>query len=104
MLLLGIGLQLLVSQAMGRSGLFDSVFVTQRQDLRGTRLAQGDLTPPKTLDDAARSSFEKLLGVQEVYSYITARGEARLEETGPEDSHFCPAAVLPPSARGNDAL
>lgn len=104
MLSLGIGLQRLFAQAMGRSGLFDSVFVTQRQDLRGTRLAQGDLTPPKPLDDAARSSFEKLLGVQEVYSYFTAMGEFRLEDTRPEDSHFSVVGGLPPSARGSEAF
>ena len=101
---LGIGLQRLFAQALGRSGLFDSVFVTARQDIRGTRLAQGDLTPPKPLDDAARQSFEKVQGVQEVYSYFTAMGEFRLEETKPEDSHFSVAGGLPPSARGSEVF
>ena len=104
MLSLGIGLQRLFNQALGRSGLFDSVFVSQRQDLRGTRLAQGDLTPPKPLDDVARSSFEKIHGVQEVYSYFIATGEFRLEDTPPEDSHFTVIGGLPPSARGSEAF
>lgn len=104
MLSLGIGLQRLFAQAMGRSGLFDSVFVAARQDVRGTRLAQGDLTPPKPLDDAARKNFEKLQGVKEVYSYFTAMGEFRLEDTRPEDSHFSVVGGLPPSARGSEAF
>src|SRR5215472_52270 len=104
MVSLGVGLQRLFNQALGRSGLFDSVFVTQRQDIRGTRLAQGDLTPPKPLDDAARQSFEKVQGVQEVYSYFIAMGEFRLEDTRPEDSHFSVVGGLPPSARNSEAF
>src|SRR5947209_18989203 len=37
MLSLGVGLQRLVSQQLGRSGLFDSIFVVSRQDMRNDR-------------------------------------------------------------------
>ena len=35
MLSLGVGLQRLFNRQLGRSGLFDSVYVTSRQDFRG---------------------------------------------------------------------
>ena len=40
MLSLGIGLQKLATRQLGRSGLFDTVVVTSRQDSRGPRFAQ----------------------------------------------------------------
>jgi putative ABC transport system permease protein len=101
---LGLGLQRLFDQALGRSGLFDSIFVTQRQEIRGPRAQPADLTPPKPLDDAARESFEKLGGVIEVYAGFSAVGEFRLEDAKPEDTHFSVVGGLPPSARGSEAF
>lgn len=104
MLSLGIGLQQFFNRQLGRSGLFDSIFVAQRSEFRGGRNQPGDLTPPKPLDDAARKSFEQVAGVDEVYPYVSSMGEFRLESTKPEDSHFSIVGGLPPSARGSEAF
>jgi putative ABC transport system permease protein len=104
MLSLGIGLQRLFGQALGRSGLFDSIFVAARQEFRGPRAQPVDLTPPKPLDDTARHALEKLPGVSEVYSNFSAVGEFRLEGNKPEDTHFSVVGGLPPSARGSEAF
>jgi putative ABC transport system permease protein len=101
---LGIGLQRLFGQALGRSGLFDSIFVTSRQEFRGPRAQPADLTPPKPLDDAARHMLEKLTGVSEVYSNFSAVGEFRLDGSMPADTHFSVVGGLPPSARGSEAF
>jgi putative ABC transport system permease protein len=103
LLSLGIGLQRLFGQALGRSGLFDSIFVAARQEFRGPRQPV-DLTPPKPLDDAARHTLEKLPGVSEVYSNFSAVGEFRLEGAKPEATHFSVVGGLPPSARGSEAF
>ena len=104
MLSLGIGLQQFFNRQLGRSGLFDSIFVAQRSEFRGGRAQPGDLTPPKPLDDAARKAFEQVPGVDEVYPYFSAVGEFRLDGTKPEDAHFSIVGGLPPSARGSEAF
>lgn len=107
MLSLGVGLQKLATRQLGRSGLFDSIVVTWRQDARaGGRVSQtgADNTPPKPLDDAARRSFEQMPEVQEVYSNFGAVGEFRLEDSKPEDAHFTVVGGLPASARDSDAF
>jgi putative ABC transport system permease protein len=104
MLSLGIGLQQFFNRQLGRSGLFDSIFVTQRQEFRAGRAQPADLTPPKPLDDSARKSFEGIAGVDEVYPYFSAVGEFRLEASKSEESHFSIVGGLPPSARGSEAF
>jgi putative ABC transport system permease protein len=107
MLSLGVGLQKLATRQLGRSGLFDSIVVTWRQDFRaGGRVFQttGGNTPPKPLDDAARKSFELMPEVQEVYSNFGAVGEFRLEDSKPEDAHFTVVGGLPASARDSEAF
>jgi putative ABC transport system permease protein len=104
MLSLGIGLQQFFNRQLGRSGLFDSIFVAQRSEFRGTRPQTVDVTPPKPLDDSARKTFEQIPGVDEVYPYLSAVGEFRLEGGRPEDSHFSVVGALPPSARGSEAF
>jgi putative ABC transport system permease protein len=104
MLSLGIGLQQFFNRQLGRSGLFDTIFVTQRGEFRGGRPQQADQTPPKPLDDSARKSFEGIAGVDEVYPYFSAVGEFRLEGGKPEESHFSIVGGLPPSARGSEAF
>lgn len=104
MLSLGIGLQQFFNRQLGRSGLFDSIFVTQRQEFRGARPQPVDLTPPKPLDDSARKSFEEISGVDEVYPYFSAVGEFRLEGAKAEESHFSIVGGLPPSARGSESF
>jgi len=105
MLSLGIGLQKLATRQLGRSGLFDTVVVTSRQDSRGPRFAQAAsvTSPAKPLDDAARHSFEQMPNVAEVYPNFSAVGDVRLEsnKTG---SHFTVVGTLPASARNSESF
>jgi putative ABC transport system permease protein len=105
MLSLGIGLQKLATRQLGRSGLFDTVVVTSRQDGRGPRFAQAApvTTQPKPLDDAARRSFEQMANVAEVYPNFSAVGDVRLETTK-GDGHFTVVGTLPQSARNSEAF
>ena len=102
MLSLGVGLQQLATRRLSRSGLFDTVLVTSRANLRAfgpttTPARQGPATP---LDDDARHSFEKLPGVVEVYPQIRFMTEVRYE------NNPFPAMVagVPDSSRGNGAF
>src|SRR5512135_3342259 len=67
MLSLGVGLQQLVGRKLAGSGMFDTVFVTSKQDFRGFDHDedQKDQHPEKApvLDDAARQQMEKLQNV-----------------------------------------
>ena len=105
MLSLGIGLQKLATRQLGRSGLFDTVVVTSRQDSRGPRFAQAApvVAQPKPLDDAARHSFEQMANVAEVYPNFSAVGDVRLEGNK-GDGHFTVVGTLPPSARTSEAF
>jgi len=105
MVSLGLGLERLFSKQLGRSGLFDSVFVTARQETRMPRPGQpAETGPPKPLDESARKALGEISDVVEVYSNFTAVGEFRLETAKPEDSHFSIIGGLPPSARGSEAF
>ncbi|HEY3770969.1 MAG TPA: ABC transporter permease [Candidatus Angelobacter sp.] len=105
MLSLGIGLQKLATRQLGRSGLFDTVVVTSRQDGRGPRFAQAAPATgqAKPLDDTARHSFEQLPNVAEVYPNFSAVGDIRLEsnKTG---NHFTVVGTLPQSARNSESF
>jgi putative ABC transport system permease protein len=105
MLSLGIGLQKLATRQLGRSGLFDTVVVTSRQDSRGPRFAQAAPAnvQPKPLDDAARHSFEQMASVVEVYPNFSAVGDVRLE-TDKTGNHFTVVGTLPQSARNSEAF
>jgi len=83
MLSLGVGLQQLASSRLTRSGLFDSIFVTAKTNLRGpgagppaTRAAAPKARP---LDDDARAELTKLPNVIEVYPQIRFFTEVRLD-------------------------
>jgi ABC-type antimicrobial peptide transport system permease subunit len=105
MLSLGIGLQKLATRQLGRSGLFDTVVVTSRQDSRGPRFAQAAPVTgqPKTLDDAARHSFEQMANVAEVYPNFSAVGDIHLE-TNKTGNHFTVVGTLPQSARNSESF
>ena len=105
MLSLGIGLQKLATRQLGRSGLFDTVVVTSRQDGRGPRFAQAAPVTgqPKPLDDAARHSFEQMANVAEVYPNFSAVGDIRLE-TNKTGNHFTVVGTLPQSARNSESF
>jgi ABC-type lipoprotein release transport system permease subunit len=105
MLSLGIGLQKLATRQLGRSGLFDTIIVTSRQDGRGPRFAQSApvVAQPRLLDDVARHSFEQLANVAEVYPNFSAVGDIRLE-SAKGDGHFSVVGTLPQSARNSEAF
>lgn len=105
MMSLGVGLQKLATRQLGRSGLFDTIIVTSRQDSRGPRFAQAApaTVPAKPLDDAARHAFEQMPDVAEVYPNFSAVGDVRLESTK-GDGHFTVVGTLPQSARNSEAF
>jgi putative ABC transport system permease protein len=83
MLSLGVGLQQLASSRLSKSGLFDSIFVTAKTNLRGpgagppaTRAASPKARP---LDEDARAEFAKLPNVIEVYPQIRFFTEVRFD-------------------------
>ena len=106
MLSLGIGLQKLATRQLGRSGLFDTVVVTSRQDGRAPRFGQTAAVTgqPKPLDDAARHSFEQMANVVEVYPNFSAVGDLRLEGNNSNASHFTVVGTLPQSARNSESF
>jgi len=81
MLSLGVGLQQLASKRLSQSGLFDTIFVTPKNNFRGMgrpqpRAAESN-TPPRPLDEDARKQLEKLPNVIEVYPQIRFFTEVR---------------------------
>src|SRR5438067_7981977 len=71
MLSLGIGLQQLASRRLQRSGLFDTVVVSSRRDLRSFNREQEQEGPTAAespeLDEKARTKIAALPGVVEAY-------------------------------------
>ena len=102
MLSLGIGLQEMANRRLQSSGLFDTIFVTSRQDFRG--MERDEPRKPaeevRPLDHAARTQFRQLEGVIEVFPEIRFTTEARYEGK----VHFAFVAALPPSAPSNEAF
>jgi putative ABC transport system permease protein len=80
MLSLGVGLQKLASERLSQSGLFDTIFVTPKNNFRGMgrpqRETQSD-KPPRALDEDARKEIEKLANVIEVYPQVRFFTEVR---------------------------
>src|SRR4030081_4056058 len=104
MLSLGIGLQQLASRRLVKSGLFDTVVVTSRRDLRnfGREEQRNGPAPGESriLDEAARHEIEQLPNVLEAYPDIRFITELRYED----NPHLTIIAALPPSAKSNDAF
>lgn len=102
MLSLGIGLQQLASRRLGKSGLFDTVIVSSRRDLRGRDQDQNVPAPGESriLDEAARQEIEHLPNVVEAYPDIRFITELRYEDK----PHMTMISALPTSARSNDAF
>jgi putative ABC transport system permease protein len=104
MLSLGIGLQQLASRRLMKSGLFDTVVVTSRRDLRnlGREEERNAPTPGESriLDEPTRQEIERLPNVLEAYPDIRFITELRYEEK----PHLTMVAALPSSARSNDAF
>jgi putative ABC transport system permease protein len=104
MLSLGIGLQQLASRRLVKSGLFDTVVVSSRRDLRGRdRNEERDAPTPgesRVLDEPARQEIEHLPNVLEAYPDIRFITELRYEDK----PHLTMISALPWSAKSNDAF
>jgi putative ABC transport system permease protein len=80
MLSLGVGLQQLAAKRLSQSGLFDTIFVTPKNNFRGMGRPPREATtekPPRALDEDARKEIEKLPNVIEVYSQVRFFTEVR---------------------------
>jgi len=104
MLSLGTGLQQLFSQRLAKSGLFDTIFVSSRRDLRGMGREEERKGPTpgesRVLDEPARLEIERLPNVQEAYPDIRFVTELRYEDK----PHLTMISALPQSAKSNDAF
>jgi putative ABC transport system permease protein len=105
MLSLGIGLQQMATRRLVKSGLFDTVIVTSRRDLRNFNRGDDADTAPDpanspVLDEAARRQIEQLPNVSEAFPdlrFITSF-------TYDEKPHLTMVAGVPASFRTNDAF
>src|SRR5271166_3696171 len=104
MLSLGIGLQQLASRRLMKSGLFDTVVVTSRRDLRnfGREEERNGPAPGESriLDESTRIEIEHLPNVLEAYPDIRFITELRYEDK----PHLTMVSALPASAKSNDAF
>ncbi len=104
MLSLGIGLQQLASRRLMKSGLFDTVVVTSRRDLRNFARDENAPAPPpgesRILDEAGRQEIERLPNVSEVYPDIRFPTTLLYDDK----PHLTMVAALPMSAKSNDAF
>ena len=103
MLSLGVGLQALATKRLSNSGLFDTVIVTQRRNMRGMRPPTPALVPTKEareLDEDARKEFEHLPNVLEVYPQIRFPTEVRYNGS----PYSTIVAGMPGSAKGNGSF
>ena len=103
MLSLGVGLQELASKRLANSGLFDTVLVTSRRNLRDFNRSSADksvsLQKAQPLDDDARKAMAQLPNVVEVYPQIRFPTEVRYNG----NPFSTVVAGVPASARGNGA-
>jgi putative ABC transport system permease protein len=104
MLSLGIGLQKLATRRLVNSGLFDTVVVMSRRDLRGfgrdDERNTASAAESRTLDEPARQEIEHLPGVLEAYPDIRFITELRYQDK----PHLTMVSGIPDSARSNDAF
>jgi putative ABC transport system permease protein len=104
MLSLGVGLQELASKRLANSGLFDTVLVSSRSNLRGLgRTGAANSASPhesRALDQDARQEMEHLPNVVEVYPQIRFPTEVRYGG----NSYSTMVAGIPASSRANGAF
>ena len=104
MLSLGIGLQKLATRHLAKSGLFDTVVVTSRRELRGFNRNDerntASAAESRTLDEPARQEIESLPDVLEAYPDIRFITELRYQDK----PHLTMVSGIPDSARSNDAF
>ncbi len=104
MLSLGVGLQQLATRRLAGSGMFDTVFVTSRQDFRGYD-KEDDAKAPNpekapVLDEPTREKISKLPNVTEVEPEMRVMGEIAYDG----QTHFGFVTGLPMSAKENEAF
>jgi ABC-type antimicrobial peptide transport system permease subunit len=104
MLSLGIGLQQMASRRLVKSGLFDTMVVTSRRDLRGMGREEERNGPTagesRILDEPARQEIERFPNVSEAYPDIRFITELRFDDK----PHLTMISALPSSAKSNDAF
>ena len=104
MLSLGIGLQKLATRHLAKSGLFDTVVVTSRRELRGfnrdDERSTASAAESRTLDEPARQEIERLPDVLEAYPDIRFITELSYQDK----PHLTMVSGIPDSARSNDAF
>jgi len=104
MLSLGIGLQQLASRRLVKSGLFDTIIVSSRREMRGMGREEERNGPipgeSRVLDEPARLEIEKMPNVAEAFPDIRFATEIRFEDK----PHLTMISALPESARTNDAF
>ena len=104
MLSLGIGLQKLATRHLAKSGLFDTVVVMSRRDLRGfgrdDERNTASAAESRTLDESARQEIERLPDVLEAYPDIRFITVLRLQDK----PHLTMISGIPDSSRANDAF
>ena len=105
MLSLGIGLQKLATRHLAKSGLFDTVVVTSRRELRGfsrddEQRSTASAAESRTLDEPARQEIERLPDVLEAYPDIRFITELSYQDK----PHLTMVSGIPDSARSNDAF
>jgi hypothetical protein len=104
MLSLGIGLQKLATRRLAGSGLFDTVVVMSRRDMRGfgrdDERNTASAAESRTLDESARQEIERLPEVLEAYPDIRFITELRYQDK----PHLTMVSGIPASARSNDAF
>ena len=105
MLSLGVGLQQMINTKMMRSGLFNAIFVTQRQNLRGFGMAPRR-NAPETQQDGRPLDDEALEQIRKVPHVTEAAPDVRFPSDVRFDGSLHPAylAGLPPSAASDDAF
>ena len=104
MLSLGIGLQELASRRLHKSGLFDTVVVSSRRDLRSFNRDQEENGPAPAespdLDETARLRIAAVPGVVEAYPDLRFVTELRYEDK----PHLTMVAGLPFSSKEGDSF
>jgi putative ABC transport system permease protein len=101
MLSLGIGLQGFANHQLMKSGMFQTVFVTSRQDIRNMD-ENADAKPEESpaLNDDARAKISALPGVEEVAPEVRATADVQYGDK----TNFTMLAGLPQSARDEDSV
>src|SRR5947209_15264318 len=104
MLSLGIGLQQMANSRLQKSGLFNTLVVTSRRDLRSFSREQENTGPAaaesQPLDDDARAEIARILNVIEVTPDIRFITELRYQDK----PHLTMVAGMPLSDRSNDVF